>query len=157
MALDFYFWMEQALAEAKKGFAEGEVPIGALLVDHKGEVLAKTHNQPISLNDPTAHAEILALRAGGTICGNYRIEGASLIVTIEPCLMCMGAVLNARISRLVFGALDPKWGAAGSLYDLTRDARLNHRIEVTSGIMEEECARVVREFFRLRREPKSTT
>lgn len=151
MGIDFYLLMQEALAEAKKGFAKGEVPVGAVLVDPEGKFLAKAHNQPISLNDPTAHAEILALREAGSLCGNYRMEGATLVVTIEPCLMCMGAAVNARIAHLVFGAPDPKWGAAGSLYDVAKDGRLNHRIEVTSGIMEEECIQLMQDFFRSRR------
>ena len=148
--------MREALAEAKRGFTKGEVPIGAVLVDHDGKILAKAHNQPISLNDPTAHAEMLTLREGGSLCGNYRIEGATLVVTIEPCLMCMGAALNARISHLVFGAFDSKWGAAGSLYDIPKDARLNHKIEVTSRIMEEECIELMQDFFRSRRRKKAS-
>ena len=110
----FYRLMGQALREAEKGFAEGEVPVGAVLAGPDGRIAAKAHNQPIALNDPTAHAEILVLRNAGALYENYRISSATLVVTIEPCLMCMGAVLNARISRLVFGAHDPKWGAAGS-------------------------------------------
>lgn len=156
MGIDFYLLMQEALIEARKGLAKGEVPIGAVLVDPGGKVLAKAHNQPISLNDPTAHAEILTLREAGSLCANYRIEGAALVVTVEPCLMCMGAAVHARISRLAFGARDPKWGAAGSLYDVAADARLNHRIEVTSGIMQEECAELMREFFRSRRRKKNS-
>src|SRR4030042_5992973 len=138
MIIDPYLLMQEALKEADKGLAEGEVPVGALIVDAGGEVIARAHNQPLSRNDPTAHAEILALRRAGSFCRNYRLEGATLAVTIEPCPMCMGAAIHARIARLVFGAPDPKWGAAGSLYNLAADDRLNHRIEVVRGIMEEE-------------------
>ena len=148
---DLYHLMKEALKEAKKGFKSGEVPVGAVLAGLDGEIVARAHNQPIALKDPTAHAEILALRKGGAACGNYRLKGSILVVTIEPCLMCMGAALNARIARLIFGAHDPKAGAAGSLYDLNQDDRLNHRVEVTAGIMEEECRALMKEFFQTRR------
>lgn len=144
--------MKEALREAAKGFDEGEVPVGAVIADSAGTIVARAHNQPISLNDPCAHAEILALRQAGTFYGNYRIEGATLVVTMEPCLMCVGAAMHARVARLVFGALDPKWGAAGSLYNVPEDLRLNHRIEVIPGVLAEECLRLVQEFFRMRRE-----
>jgi tRNA(adenine34) deaminase len=148
---DLYYLMNEAISEAEKAFSEGEVPVGAVLSDSDGRILARAHNQPIALNDPTAHAEILALRRGGAACGNYRLNGRTLVVTIEPCLMCMGAAIHARIARLVFGAFDPKAGAAGSLYDLGRDDRLNHRVEIAPGIMEESCQDVMRRFFRARR------
>ena len=151
MTIDLNNLMKEAIREAEKGFKKGEVPVGAVLADPDGEIVAKAHNQPITLNDPTAHAEILVLRRGGAFHKNYRINNATLIVTIEPCLMCMGAALNARISRLVFGAFDPKSGAAGSLYNLAADMRLNHRIEVISGIMEKECRKLIQDFFYLRR------
>lgn len=144
--------MEQAFREAEKGFTKGEVPVGAILAGPDGNVVAKAHNQPIALKDPAAHAEILVLRAGGAFYRNYRITGATLVVTLEPCLMCMGAALNARISRLVFGAYDPKSGAAGSVYDLAADHRLNHRIEVIPGVMENECRKLIQHFFHVRRE-----
>ena len=143
--------MGQALREAEKGFEQGEVPVGAVLAGPDGRIVAKAHNQPLYLNDPTAHAEILALRDAGALYENYRIPNATLVVTIEPCLMCMGAIINARLSRLVFGAHDPKWGAAGSLYDVAADERLNHRIEVIPGIMEKECGGLMQDFFRVRR------
>ena len=143
--------MEQALIEAKKGFDEGEVPIGALIARPDGEIISKAHNQPISLNDPTAHAEILALRRAGEALKNYRLNHITLVVTIEPCLMCIGAAIHSRISTLVFGAFDPKGGAAGSLYNPANDARLNHRIEVISGIREKECSDLLKDFFRSRR------
>lgn len=149
---DFLLLMREALNEALKGLEEGEVPVGAVLADPEGEIVARAHNQPIALNDPTAHAEILAMRRAGAVHGNYRLQGATLAVTVEPCLMCMGAALHARVSRIVFGAFDPKWGAAGSLYDLATDFRLNHRIEVVSGILGEECAKVIQDFFKARRE-----
>ena len=151
MAQDLYYLMSQAILEAKEAFSSCEVPVGAILADPEGRIIARAHNQPIGLKDPTAHAEILALRKGGAVCNNYRLNGAILVVTIEPCLMCMGAAINARIARLVFGAHDPKAGAAGSLYDLNKDDRLNHRVEVTAGIMEEECGNLMKEFFQNRR------
>jgi len=143
--------MEQALREAEKGSEEGEVPVGAVLTGADGTIVAKAHNQPVALRDPTAHAEMLVLRAAGAFYGNYRIPDATLVVTIEPCLMCMGAALHARISRLVFGAYDPKSGAAGSVYNLAADDRLNHKVEVIPGVMEKECRELIQDFFRARR------
>lgn len=151
MHSDFNPFMELALMEAKKGLQEGEVPIGAVIIGSDRNVIAKAHNQPIARNDPTAHAEILALRSAGTEYGNYRLNGLTIVTTIEPCLMCMGAIINARISRLIFGAFDPKSGAVGSLYNLAEDHRLNHRIEVVSGVMERECGKLLQHFFKLRR------
>lgn len=152
---DLYHLMRQALKEAEKGRALGEVPIGAVLAGPDGQIVARAHNQPITLQDPTAHAEILVIRRAGQILENYRLIDALLVVTIEPCLMCMGAAINARIGRLVFGATDPKGGGAGSLYDLAHDRRLNHRIEVVSGIMEQECRELMAGFFQLCRQKGS--
>ena len=149
---DFSAFMKEALEEATRGFDEGEVPVGAVVVDSAGSVVARAHNQPISLNDPCAHAEILALRQAGSFYQNYRFEEATLVVTIEPCIMCIGAALHARIARLVFGALDPKSGAAGSLYNVPEDLRLNHRIEVIPGVLAEECRKLLQAFFRMRRD-----
>ena len=143
--------MTKAIEEAESAFLEGEVPVGAVLAGFNGQILARAHNQPIALKDPTAHAEILALRQGGVAVGNYRLNECTLVVTIEPCLMCMGAAIHARIARLAFGAFDPKGGAAGSMYNLGRDDRLNHRIEIVSGIMEGSCQELMRKFFRARR------
>jgi tRNA(adenine34) deaminase len=151
MNINYYLMMEQALMEAKKGLEIGEVPVGAVLAGPNGEIVAKACNQPISLKDPTAHAEILAIRRAGEFYNNYRLKDSTLVVTIEPCIMCMGAALNARIARLIFGSHDPKAGAAGSLYNLAVDNRLNHRIEVISGIMETECGNLLQDFFRMRR------
>ena len=151
MTQDLYYLMTQAILEAEEAFSGGEVPVGAVLAAQDGRIIARAHNQPIRLKDPTAHAEILALRKGGAVCNNYRLNGTILVVTIEPCLMCMGAAINARIARIVFGAHDPKAGAAGSLYDLNKDDRLNHRVEVTAGIMEEECRALMKGFFQNRR------
>ena len=143
-------WMEEALREAQRAQALGEVPVGAVVV-REGQVVGRGWNQPISGCDPTAHAEILALREAGFTAGSYRLTDAALYVTIEPCVMCIGATVNARIARLIFGARDEKAGAAGSVYDIGRDGRLNHRIEIQSGVMESECAEIMREFFRQRR------
>jgi tRNA(adenine34) deaminase len=144
-------FMELALVEAKIAGQKAEVPIGAVLVAESGEILAATHNQTISLTDPTAHAEILALREGADKTQNYRLLKTTLYVTIEPCVMCMGAIVHARISKLVFGAPDPKWGGAGSLYNLANDNRLNHRVEIIDGVCEDQCRAPMQEFFRLKR------
>lgn len=143
--------MELALAEAKRAGQSGEVPVGAVVVDASGRVAAAAHNRVISLADASAHAEILALRAACAAMANYRLPGSTLYVTVEPCPMCMGAVIHARVARLVFGAFDPKWGAAGSLYDFAADDRFNHQVEVVSGVCEEACRRLMQEFFRNRR------
>jgi tRNA(adenine34) deaminase len=145
------YYMGLALEEAREGLAVGEVPVGAVLVGEGGEILARTFNRPIGLSDPTAHAEILALRAGARLLGNYRLLGSSLYVTIEPCIMCLGALLHARVRRLVFGASDPKGGACVSLYRLPEDTRFNHRLEVTGAVREAECRELVQEFFKARR------
>ncbi len=142
--------MALAIAQAQHAAAAGEVPIGAVVV-HEGRVIAAARNSPIALNDPTAHAEILALRQAAQELATYRLVGATIYVTLEPCVMCVGAMVNARIARLKFGAHDEKAGAVGSVYDLGRDGRLNHQIEVYSGLMESECAALLREFFRTRR------
>jgi tRNA(adenine34) deaminase len=142
--------MEQALAQAREGATEGEVPVGALIA-MDGRIVARAHNRPIALNDPTAHAEILAIRAAGAALKTYRLIGATLYVTLEPCTMCVGALINARIARLKFGARDPKAGAAGSVYDIGRDGRLNHRIEVYPGLMQAQCAALLEQFFAARR------
>ena len=151
---DLYHLMKEALKEAQKGFAMGEVPVGAVLAGLDGQIVSKAHNQPISLNDPTAHAEILALRKAGSFYQNYRLNETILVVTVEPCFICMGAAIHARITRLAFGTADPKSGAAGSLYNLSSDDRLNHRIEVIPGIMEEHCRALMEGFFRIRRAKK---
>jgi len=142
--------MALALEEARACLAWGDVPIGAV-VARGDEVLARAGNQRERLGDPTAHAEILALRDASRSVGSWRLEGCTLYVTLEPCAMCAGAVVLARLDRVVFGAADPKAGFAGSLGDLVRDPRLNHRAEVTSGVLADECGEVLREFFRERR------
>lgn len=143
-------WMAKALNLAKEGAQAGEVPVGAILL-FSGEQVAAAYNSPIRLRDATAHAEILALRRGGDHLQNYRLTGCTLYVTLEPCAMCAAALVQARIARLVFGAPDPRVGAAGSAFDLTHEPRFNHHITVAGGILAAECEQVLREFFRARR------
>ena len=144
-------FMELALDEAKKAGQIGEVPIGAILVSENGAVLSAAHNQTIKQVDPTAHAEILALREAAIKTNNYRLLNTSLFVTVEPCMMCMGALVHARVKRIIYGATDPKWGAAGSLYNFSEDFRLNHRVEIITGVREEECRELIQAFFRAKR------
>ena len=148
--------MELALAEAEKAAQKDEVPVGAVLISETGDVLARAHNQTITRTDPSAHAEILALRQAAQKMSNYRLSNTILYVTIEPCIMCMGAIVHARVSKLVYGSKDPKWGAAGSLYDFAKDTRLNHRIEVVEGICSKRCRRLMQDFFQLRRKSVAT-
>jgi len=143
-------WMRLALAQAEQAEAAGEVPVGAVLVVN-GEQLAAGHNQTIALADPSAHAEMQALRAAGASLGNYRLPGTTLYVTLEPCLMCAGAIVHARVARVVYAAADAKTGAAGSCFDLLQDARHNHRVEVTAGVLAAHSAAMLRAFFRARR------
>jgi len=143
--------MRLALDEAGKAGQEQEVPVGAVLVSGAGDILARAYNQTIGLADPTGHAEILAIRAGALKVKNYRLLNTTLYVTIEPCVMCMGAIIHARIARVVYGAQDPKWGALGSLYDFTREKRFNHHPEIVSGIHAEACRAIIQKFFRDRR------
>ena len=145
------YYMGLALAQAREALIAGEVPVGAVLVGEDGEILARACNRPIAFSDPTAHAEILALRDGARLRGNYRLPGVSLYVTMEPCIMCLGALLAARVRRLIFGAPDPKGGACVSLYRLPEDPRLNHRLEVTGGVREAECRDLLQRFFQARR------
>jgi len=146
---DLYF-MRMALEEAGVAFAEGEVPVGAVLVE-KGKVIAKAHNQREALRDPTAHAEILAFRSCAAGHDSWRLSDATLYVTKEPCIMCAGAMINARLGRLVYGCRDEKAGAVDSLYRLLSDKRLNHQVEIVSGVLEEECAELLQRFFKSRR------
>ncbi|MBM4267143.1 MAG: tRNA adenosine(34) deaminase TadA [Deltaproteobacteria bacterium] len=143
-------WMEVALGEARRALEAGEVPIGAVVV-LEGRELGRGHNAPIGLCDPTAHAEILALRRAARATGAYRLPGGTLYATIEPCCLCFGAALHARIERIVFGATDPKGGAAGSVVDLRALPGVNHRIAVTGGVLAEPSARILQDFFRVRR------
>lgn len=142
--------MQAALEQASEALKRHEVPIGAIVVKD-GEIISRSFNSPIMLQDPTAHAEILALRNAGLRLKNYRLTGAVLYVTVEPCIMCMGALIHARIKRLIFGAYDLKAGAAGSVFDLASHKRLNHCIEITPGVMEQECKAILQKFFRDRR------
>lgn len=150
LVTDHLAMMGMAIAEARRAAETGEVPVGAVAV-LDGAVIGAGHNRPIAAHDPTAHAEIEAIRAAAAYAGQYRLERTSLYVTLEPCVMCVGAILNARIARVYYGARDEKAGALGSVYDIGRDGRLNHRVEVYGGIMESECAALLREFFRSRR------
>ncbi len=142
--------MRSALAEAKIAAEEGEVPVGAVVVSG-GEFIARSHNRSETDNDPSAHAEIVVLRAAAKELGNYRLSNATLYVTLEPCAMCMGALVQARIERLVFGAYDPKAGAAGSAIDLSDSPSFNHRFEINGGVLADECAAVLKTFFESRR------
>ncbi|HPU01590.1 MAG TPA: tRNA adenosine(34) deaminase TadA [Bacillota bacterium] len=144
------FYMKLALEQAREADACGEVPVGAVLV-REGRVLAACRNRCEELKDATAHAEILALREGSRRLGGWRLTGTTLYVTLEPCPMCAGALVQARVERLVYGAADPKGGACGTLYNLVQDERLNHRLAVTGGVMADECAVLLQGFFRRRR------
>lgn len=143
--------MRAALIEARKAAAAGEVPVGAVVVSPEGRILSRAHNRPVSSCDPTAHAEILALRSAAKKTGNYRLTGCRLVTTIEPCPMCAGAAVHARVAEILYGADDPKTGAVRTLYRLASDSRLNHRATVISGVLAEECAALLTEFFRTRR------
>ncbi|HET8692191.1 MAG TPA: tRNA adenosine(34) deaminase TadA [Steroidobacteraceae bacterium] len=143
-------WMREALALAGRAEAEGEVPVGAIVV-RDGAVLGEGWNRPIAAHDPTAHAEILALRAAAAKAGDYRLGGATLYVTLEPCPMCAAAIAHARIARLVFGAWDPRQGAAGSAFDLVSAPALNHRVDAFGGVLSAECGALLRGFFSGRR------
>lgn len=142
--------MATALGEAQAAARHGDVPVGAVVVD-RGAVVARRHNERELTKDPTAHAEILALRDAAAARGSWRLEGITLVVTLEPCAMCAGALVAARVSRLVYGAPDPRQGACGSLYNLCSDPRLNHEISVVRGVRGEECGAELRRFFALRR------
>ncbi len=143
--------MLAAIEAAKKAQSLGEVPVGACVIDQAGELIAIGHNRTITDNDPTAHAEIVALRAAGTAVGNYRLTGATVFATIEPCAMCAGALVNARVKRLVFGAVDERFGGVESHFGIGMGNELNHRIDVTSGMRADECRELMRTFFRSRR------
>jgi tRNA(adenine34) deaminase len=151
MDLSHEKYMALALSEAEKAGQMGEVPIGAILVSESGAMLSAAYNRTVDLADPTAHAEILALRKAAAKINNYRLLNTTLYVTVEPCIMCMGAIVHARISKVVFGTPDPKWGAAGSLYHFAEDDRLNHRVTITKGVCEQECRNLIQGFFRAKR------
>ena len=144
-------WMREALAEAQKAEAEGEVPVGAILLLNE-RVIGRGHNSPIRMHDPTAHAEILALRQGAHNCVNYRLPGSILVVTVEPCVMCLGAMIHARVEEIIYGAADPKTGAVKSCFQLADTSQLNHTIRVTSGVLENECGSLLKSFFASRRQ-----
>ncbi len=144
-------YMRLAMAEARAAESAGEVPVGAVVVSAAGEVLGRAHNAVLRTHDPTAHAEIVALREAGLRLGNYRLNGATLYCTLEPCAMCAGAILHARLRRVVFAARDPKAGACGSALDVMNHPALNHRAELTAGVLEEECSAMLTNFFRRRR------
>jgi len=139
--------MRLALTEAARATASGDVPVGAVLLDPAGEVLAAGCNDRELTGDPTGHAEVVALRRAAAALGSWRLSGCTLVVTLEPCTMCAGAIVLARVDRLVYGATDPKAGAVGSLWDVVRDRRLNHRPEVVGGVLEQECGQLLRDFF----------
>ncbi len=143
--------MQLALDEALLAQQMDEVPVGAVLLDDSGRLLASTHNETITRCDPCAHAEILALRCAAERIQNYRLLACTLYVTVEPCVMCMGAIIHARVGQVVYGAPDPRWGALGSLYDFARDSRFNHQPEIVSGICAEQCRQLMRSFFAQRR------
>ncbi len=143
-------WMSRCQALAKKAEAEGEVPVGAIIVK-EDKLISEGFNQPISQHDPTSHAEIMALRNAAQELENYRLPDTTLYVTLEPCAMCAGAIIHARVERVVFGAFDPKGGAAGSLFDILGTDKLNHEVEVTGGVLETECAVLLKAFFKSKR------
>jgi tRNA(adenine34) deaminase len=147
---DDYDCMRLALEEAELAYRKDEVPVGAVLV-LDGCIIARAHNSPITRNDPSAHAEMLVLRQAAGAAGNYRLAGAELYVTLEPCIMCAGAIVHARLARVIFGARDPKSGAVASLYKILTDERLNHQVAVTEGILKEECGEILSRFFREKR------
>jgi tRNA(adenine34) deaminase len=151
--IDDAYWMGIALREAGKAAARGEVPIGAVVVVD-GVLLARAHNLREVQDDPTAHAELVAIRRAAKKIGGWRLVGATLYVTLEPCIMCMGAILLARVSKVVYGCRDPKGGAAGSLYDLSADQRLNHRVALVAGVREAECSAILSGFFAKLRKQK---
>jgi tRNA(adenine34) deaminase len=145
-------FMQIAIEQARQAFTLGEVPIGAVLIDAEGQILAKDCNRTISRCDPTAHAEILVIRKASAVLGNYRLLNTTLYVSIEPCVMCMGALIHARVRTIVYGASDPRWGACGSLYAFAEDTRFNHRPETIGGVCEEPCRKLMQDFFRQRRQ-----
>lgn len=143
-------FMRHALTLARRGAEEGEVPVGAVLV-RDGQIIGEGYNRPICSHDPTGHAEVIALRAGAAALGNYRLVDTTLYVTLEPCIMCAGAIVHARVARLVYGAADPKAGAAGSVFDVFASGKVNHKVSVEGGVLAEECGVLLTEFFRARR------
>mgnify|MGYP006165067495 FL=1 len=149
-------WMQIAISEASVAKNEGEIPVGAVLI-HNNKLIAKAHNQPILNHDPTAHAEVIALRKAGKKLNNYRLAGSTLYVTLEPCVMCLGAIMHARIDRIVFGASDPKTGVCGSKADLTSEAFFTHKVKVDGGVLEEENKEILQSFFKSKRKANNLT
>ncbi|WOA52692.1 tRNA adenosine(34) deaminase TadA [Dickeya solani] len=149
--MDDEFWMRHALTLAQRAWDAGEVPVGAVLV-RGDKIIGEGWNRPISRNDPTAHAEIMALQQGGQALQNYRLLDTTLYITLEPCVMCAGAMIHSRINRLVYGAADAKTGAAGSLVDILRHPGMNHHIAITDGVLADECSELLSRFFRMRRQ-----
>lgn len=147
-------WMQLALEQARQGAAMDEVPVGAVLVDDNNQLIAASHNQPIGSHDPTAHAEIMVLREAGINIKNYRLVDTTLYVTLEPCVMCIGAMIHARVRRLVYGATEPKTGAIQSACRLPEQVEFNHKLEIEAGVMEESCASLLSDFFAMRRRQK---
>ena len=145
------FFLQRAIELAREAECRGEVPIGAVIVSAAGEIVSEASNETIERHDPTAHAEILAIRAAGQKIGNYRLTGSTVYSTIEPCAMCAGALVNARVARLVYGAPDERFGAVRSKFEICDSGILNHRIEVVGGVLEEECRKLMQDFFRSRR------
>jgi tRNA(adenine34) deaminase len=149
--MDDQFYMMLAIREAEKARQADEVPVGAVIVDRHGRVIGHGCNAPVAACDPTSHAEITAIRMAAASVSNYRLTGTALYVTIEPCIMCMGAIIHSRIDRIVFGAADPKWGAVCSLYRMAEDPRLNHHPEIVSGVCEEQTRNLIKDFFKNKR------
>jgi tRNA(adenine34) deaminase len=147
--------MREAISQARAATREEDVPVGAVVVDASGAIVERGHNVREATGDPTGHAEMVALRAAAAASGQWRLDGCTLVVTLEPCTMCAGALVLARVARVVFGADDPKAGAVGSLWDVVRDRRLNHRPEVVAGVLAAECSDLLTDFFRSRRTPGS--
>ncbi len=149
-------WMREAIKEAHLALKKKEVPVGAVIV-YENKIIGRGYNQVESLKDATAHAEILAITAASNFFDSWRLEGTSLYVTLEPCVMCAGAIVLSRIERLVIGAFDPKQGACGTLYNIVNDTRLNHQVEIVSEILKEECSKILTDFFQTLRTQKATT
>ena len=147
-------WMQRAFELAQKAKEHDEVPVGAVIV-HEDQIIGEGWNQPISSNDPTAHAEIIALRDAGNNVGNYRLPNATMYVTLEPCAMCAGAIIHARLSKIIFAVADPKTGACGSIFNLLQAEELNHKVEIDKGIMEDECRSLIQTFFKEKRSKPS--
>jgi len=152
-SMDDTFFMKEALKEAQKAFKENEVPIGAIVV-HKNQIIGRGHNQTERLRDPTAHAEILAITAAANALSSWRLDGATIYTTIEPCIMCAGALVLARVKRVVFGAHDEKFGGCGSVFNVVSEKRLNHQVEISAGVMENESASLMKSFFEKKRKQK---